>query len=516
MSKNELLSNIIKEVNSEINEASNRDKMDAVGFYADTTSGIKFHQSFKGKFNRTAFQSYIQKIVDKATKSNRIEPVIRIWSDLLGLDYKDYTSGPIIEDVEFISDVLKKAEYLYKVFLSTPMARNESNSIDEFVWPQSKLPKSFQPQLSAELRKHFKGMWYSIGRDLYHNDKKVLTVDGDDSINGIISKLKKKIKSHETNSTANIDGYETPYAFSRKDDKKRKKKTATQAKYTIVDENGTVSNDITNEAIKSVDKSKLSKIYHSLKKGDKIKIQYTGSWSMTREGKYVELVVSKGKTLVGKRQVERITLKQVNNPTGVKFYLYNRDNNISLAVGDAASTITDIQTENVSTSTRVDEKVRFSKKLKDGNTFQVLDRDTTGMRGSQDKFSMKVVDKNGKLVKDWGSHPSLNGAIKFSNRFDSVSESVSGYKPVNKQKRTNRWLELKDDETMHPHKKMAMGLKELKYQLTEIEKFFTWYNRIKNMNELESDNYWKRTNRHIYKIKERILNIAKTIKEIEK
>ena len=86
-----------------------------------------------------------------------------------------------------------------------------------------------------------------------------------------------------------------------------------------------------------------------------------------------------------------------------------------------------------------------------------------------------------------------------------------------KQKRpVNRWLELKNDETMHPHKKMAMGLKELKYQLREVEKFFSWYNKIKTMNELDSQNYWKRTNNHIYKIKERIINIAKTIKEIEK
>ena len=80
----------------------------------------------------------------------------------------------------------------------------------------------------------------------------------------------------------------------------------------------------------------------------------------------------------------------------------------------------------------------------------------------------------------------------------------------------NRWLELKNDETMHPHKKMAMGLKELKYQLRETEKFFNWYNKIKTMNELDSNQYWKRTNKHIYKIKERLVNIARTIQEIEK
>ena len=80
----------------------------------------------------------------------------------------------------------------------------------------------------------------------------------------------------------------------------------------------------------------------------------------------------------------------------------------------------------------------------------------------------------------------------------------------------NRWLELKNDETMHAHKKMAMGLKELKYQLGETQKFFNWYNKIKTMNELDSSDYWKRTQSHIYKIKERLINIAKTLQEIEK
>ena len=85
-----------------------------------------------------------------------------------------------------------------------------------------------------------------------------------------------------------------------------------------------------------------------------------------------------------------------------------------------------------------------------------------------------------------------------------------------KPKRTNRWLELKNDDSMHGHKKLAVGLKELKYQLREVEKFLGWYNKLKNINELDSDNYWKRTNNNIYKIKERLVNIVKKIQEIEK
>ena len=45
------------------------------------------------------------------------------------------------------------------------------------------------------------------------------------------------------------------------------------------------------------------------------------------------------------------------------------------------------------------------------NTFQVIDRDTKGMRGSQDKFKMVVVDKKGKgyLLKDISRTPELGG-----------------------------------------------------------------------------------------------------------
>ena len=104
---------------------------------------------------------------------------------------------------------------------------------------------------------------------------------------------------------------------------------------------------------------------------------------------------------------------------------------------------------------------------------------------------------------DWDS-------VEQTRRFNESINEAKVKRPV------NRWLALKNDESMHAHKKMAMGLKELKYQLRETEKFFNWYNKIKTMNELDSDNYWKRTNKHIYKIKERLINIARTIQEIEK
>jgi len=100
--------------------------------------------------------------------------------------------------------------------------------------------------------------------------------------------------------------------------------------------------------------------------------------------------------------------------------------------------------------------------------------------------------------------------------YSVVGDDIDNINEAKVKRPVNRWLELKNDESMHPHKKMAMGLKELKYQLREVEKFFNWYNKIKTINELDSDKYWKRTNRHIYSIKEKLIKIAKTIQEIEK
>jgi hypothetical protein len=131
-----------------------------------------------------------------------------------------------------------------------------------------------------------------------------------------------------------------------------------------------------------------------------------------------------------------------------------------------------------------------------------------------------IMDFEKKKIKGWKRkkvNPTsvgqqLNIILKKLRRNEAI-ESVNEAKV---KRPVNRWLELKNDDSMHAHKKMAMGLKELKYQLRETEKFFNWYNKIKTMNELDSDNYWKRTNKHIYKIKERLINIARTIQEIEK
>lgn len=113
----------------------------------------------------------------------------------------------------------------------------------------------------------------------------------------------------------------------------------------------------------------------------------------------------------------------------------------------------------------------------------------------------------------YGATPSSNYfTIKLREVKQSNKTTNEGRKPKGP---VNRWLELKNDDTQ-PNKKLSLGLKEIKYKLQEVENFIRWYNKISKMNELSSDSYWKRTNNHIYKIKERLINIARTIQELEK
>ena len=70
------------------------------------------------------------------------------------------------------------------------------------------------------------------------------------------------------------------------------------------------------------------------------------------------------------------------------------------------------------------DEAKVAKKVptKDGGTFVVLHRDTSGMKGSQDKFIMRVL-KKGKVT-DLGTHSSLDGAMKFAKNRGIIEEKT--------------------------------------------------------------------------------------------
>ncbi len=77
----------------------------------------------------------------------------------------------------------------------------------------------------------------------------------------------------------------------------------------------------------------------------------------------------------------------------------------------------------------------------------------------------------------------------------------------------NRWLELKREQSS-PKAKVGKGVSNIQKQLSEIEKFVNWYSKIKTENGLKKEDYWKRTNASLYKIRERLMGITEKLRTL--
>ena len=77
----------------------------------------------------------------------------------------------------------------------------------------------------------------------------------------------------------------------------------------------------------------------------------------------------------------------------------------------------------------------------------------------------------------------------------------------------NRLLELKREESS-PKSKVGRGVSNIQKQLSEIEKFVNWYSKIKTENGLKKEDYWKRTNASLYKIRERLMGITEKLRTL--
>ena len=77
----------------------------------------------------------------------------------------------------------------------------------------------------------------------------------------------------------------------------------------------------------------------------------------------------------------------------------------------------------------------------------------------------------------------------------------------------NRWLEIKNGDAS-PKAKMSRGMTSIKQQLGEVEKFVNWYSKIKNENGVKRGDYYKRTNKSLHKIKERLMNLSEKIRTL--
>ena len=302
----------------------------------------------------------------------------------------------------------------------------------------------------------------------------------------------------EATTTGNVAGYQTPHAFSDKGkkDKKRKKKIATALGYSVV---GGDVNNINEDKFKAKGYKPKDAFGARIVRAIHNNIVASDVQDLKREGDDNAKILEKGKAF--------LDMAQNGIKAAFKFkYQIHPDVDFPMRKMRGSNYMW--------FKSREDMEKYLKTFLSD---LKKLDKMISIFKK---KPTLKAQDA---IVKTWRREIMI-GSSRTGNMADAIMQSANNGQSVYKEdineakvkRPVNRWLELKNDDTMHPHKKMAMGLKELKYQLREVEKFFNWYNKIKTMNELDSQNYWKRTNKHIYTIKEKLIKIAKTIQEIEK
>jgi len=115
--------------------------------------------------------------------------------------------------------------------------------------------------------------------------------------------------------------------------------------------------------------------------------------------------------------------------------------------------------------------------------------------------------------------PSVPHAFKKTDGTDKDDENddefinkinqSTGFKKVNE----NRWHELRNSEGS-PRQKVGRGISKVNKQLSEIETFLRWYGKIKKEGNLKSDQYWKRTQKNLLKIRERLTKIQTQMSEL--
>ena len=98
------------------------------------------------------------------------------------------------------------------------------------------------------------------------------------------------------------------------------------------------------------------KYFDSIKKGDTVTIDYQSAMS---SGKAKFTVSAKNKVGKGKK-VEKVTLRNVKNPKGVKHFLYKRDDKVGFAIGDMGASVVSFKKEETILG-RIDKKLKERK-----------------------------------------------------------------------------------------------------------------------------------------------------------
>jgi hypothetical protein len=199
-----------------------------------------------------------------------------------------------------------------------------------------------------------------------------------------------------------------------------------------------------------ISQSQLKPIYDKLSKGDVVEITYDSSMS---RGITKRFKVIKGKTIVGKLGVERITLVNVDKPTSVKYYLYNRNNNVTFAQGDMGASIVNMQKDPVNEGKLSFEDLKKGQvllnKFRSGRKYTILDVNP--------KFATIKNLKTGNVMQ-----------IYSLNNYELKENSMKLSKLLNEQNTSfNKWL-LKFVDDYVESKEFPKGSPEYQWVLATL------------------------------------------------
>jgi hypothetical protein len=170
--------------------------------------------------------------------------------------------------------------------------------------------------------------------------------------------------------------------------------------------------------------------------------------------------------------------------------------------------------------------------FKSKNTFQIRIKNVEpSVVEKLIKFTKKrgdIVDRSGSNA--WGITKEslkdnqsvwqyLDGHLYYKNPYHKsiydtfIPKLVKSKNEVNEKLSENRWHQLRKEDAT-PNKKIGVGIRNIRKQLSEIELFLNWYSKLKTENGLTKETYWRRTNRHLNAIKERLNNISDRISNL--
>lgn len=289
------------------------------------------------------------------------------------------------------------------------------------------------------------------------SQKKKLAAELDAKVSGMYKDA--ELKVDEMNVTGNVDGYSTPYAFGKGEDEKVKgKRQADLTGYSVVKESelkGYLAADVVDDIVKALGSKMIKGHVENAPNRNYIYLKLT-------DIKFGNDVV---KMLKSKFGIDAKVDKTFGNIPTVSF---------------ASKKV-------VSEAKEYKKGDKLKIKLKNGKKVDVV----------FDMYSRTKGVALGKFKDGSGEYD-----IKPFD-LDAIVESIN----------ENRWLELKKDEST-AQAKIGRGISTISRQLREMERFLNWYGKIKNESGVDNKSYWKRTNSHIYSIKERLLKLDQKIRQI--